>query len=55
MVRPWVQWLVDRNMKFVLYIIWVLALPLFWFNYLGEAMDDAELAFDAIKSAKKGE
>lgn len=54
MLRPWVQWLVDHNMKFVMYFIWLISLPLFWFNYLTEAMDDAEYVFDEIKSARKG-
>jgi len=55
MVRPWVQWFVDRNLKVVLYTILVVSLPLFWFAYIREAMDDAEYAFDLIKSAKKGQ
>jgi hypothetical protein len=54
MLRPWAQWLINHNMRFVLQLIIVLTLPLFWFAYIGDAMDDAERAFDAVKMAKKG-
>lgn len=54
MLRPWAQWFVDRNLKVVLYLIWIIALPAFWIAYLGEAMDDAEYALNEIKQAKKG-
>lgn len=54
MLRPWAQWFINHNMRFVLQIIVVLTLPLFWIAYIGEAMDDAETAFNAIKTAKKG-
>lgn len=55
MVRPWVQWLVDHNLKVVLYITLILALPMFLFAYIHDAMDDAKYALDVIKSAKKGQ
>ena len=54
MLRPWVQWFVDRNLKVVLYLIWIIALPAFLLAYLGEAVDDAEYTLDKIKTAKKG-
>ncbi len=54
MLRPWAQWLVNHNLKIVLYIIWLIILPLFWFVYLGPAMQDAKESFDDLKSAKKG-
>lgn len=53
-LSPWAQWLVDHNFKFVLYIIWVIILPVFWLNYIVLAMDDAEYVLNDIKQAKKG-
>jgi hypothetical protein len=55
MLRPWAQWFIDHNLKVVLYAILIVALPIFWLAYIREAMDDAEYAFDRIKSAKKGQ
>lgn len=53
-LKPWIQWLVDNNLKFVLYLIWVIALPAFWLYYLNEAMRDAKYSIEEIKQAKKG-
>ena len=54
MFRSWVKWCINNNMKFVVYIVWFLILPLFLLTYLGEAAKDAAGELEAIKNAKKG-
>jgi len=56
-MKPWVKWLVNRNMKFVIYLTWFLILPCYLFWYCGLAMEDATKNalddFNAIKNTKK--
>lgn len=54
MSKTWVKWCVDHNMKFVLYIIWLLILPLFLLAYLENAAEDAMYELNWIKNLKKG-
>ena len=51
-MQPWVKWLVNHKMKFVVYLVWVLVLPLFLVAYAGEAAKDAMQDFQAIKNMK---
>jgi hypothetical protein len=50
-MKPWVKWLIDHNMKFVVYFVWLVVLPAYWFVYLPQAMQDAA---NDIKLLKKG-
>lgn len=53
MITPWAQWLVNNNLRFVLYLIWIIILPTYWFMYITEAMDDAGYDFKIIGKIKK--
>lgn len=53
MFRPWVKWLVNHKMKFVVYLVWLLVLPLFLLVYVGEAAEDAMTELEAIRNLKK--
>jgi hypothetical protein len=54
MPKPWVKWLINHDMKFVLYIVWLVILPLFLLVYLKKSADDALYELNYIKNAKKG-
>lgn len=54
MFKPWVKWCINHNMKFLVYIVWLLVLPLFLFVYIKDAADDAIRELEYIKNAKKG-
>jgi hypothetical protein len=51
-MRPWVKWLVNHKMKFVVYLIWLVILPLFLLAYAGEAAKDAMRDLEEIKNMK---
>lgn len=53
MPKKWVQWLINRNLKILVYFVWLIALPIFWFTYLGQAARDALGELDQIKRIKK--
>lgn len=55
MVRPWLKWCINHNLKFIVYVVWLFVVPLFWFVYLEEAMKDAVSELNYIKSLKKGQ
>lgn len=44
--KPWVQWLIVNNMKFVLYIIVLLAVPLYFIKGLPEYLFSVKEEFD---------
>jgi hypothetical protein len=52
-MQPWVIWLTNHNMKFIVYIVWLLILPLFLLGYIEDAMEDAHVALKAIHNFKK--
>lgn len=52
--QPWVKWLINHNMKFVVYFVWFLVLPLFLFAYIENAVEDATKEFKDIQQLKKG-
>jgi hypothetical protein len=52
-MQPWVKWLVNHNMKFIVFIVWLIVLPAFLLAYLEIAADDAIDAFKEIKQFKK--
>lgn len=53
MFRPWVKWLVNHNLKFVVYLTLVLVLPLFLLIYIDDAFKDALAVFNDIKKLQK--
>ena len=53
-MQPWVKWLVNHEMKFVVYIIWLLILPLFLLAYAENAAQDAMSELNDIQKLKKG-
>lgn len=50
-MKKWAEWLVVRRLDFVLYFIWLVILPIYWFRYMPEAMDDAVDELEEIKGA----
>lgn len=54
MFKPWVKWCIDHDMKFLVYVVWLLILPLYLFGYFKDAADDAIYELEYIKNAKKG-
>lgn len=52
MFRPWVKWLTNHKMKFVVYLVWLLVLPLFLLVYVDEAAKDAMTELKAIRDYK---
>ena len=52
-MRPWVKWLVNHNMKFVVYLVWLFVLPLFLLAYIENAAEDAMNEFNDIQKLKK--
>lgn len=53
-MQPWVKWLVNHDMKFVVYIVWLLILPLFLLAYVENAAQDAMSELNDIQKLKKG-
>jgi hypothetical protein len=53
MFRPWVKWLVNHNLKAVLYLIWLLVLPFFLLAYLENAAEDAMHELKDIRKLEK--
>lgn len=51
-MRPWVKWLVNHKMKFVVYLVWLAVLPLFLLAYAGDAARDAMNELADIKNFK---
>lgn len=51
-MRPWVKWLVNHKMKFVVYLVWLVVLPLFLLTYAGDAARDAMRELNDIKNFK---
>lgn len=58
-MRPWVKWLVNRNMKFVVLGLWLVSVPLYFLlnasDWLEESAKDALVELQAINELKKGE
>ena len=54
MYQPWVKWCVNNNLKFLVYLVWLIALPAFLLAYTENAVDDARYEFNCIKNLKKG-
>lgn len=52
MVRPWIKWLVNHKMKFVVYLVWLIVLPLFLLAYTENAAKDAMNELSDIKNYK---
>jgi hypothetical protein len=52
-MQPWVKWLVNNNLKFLVYLVWFIALPAFLLAYFENAVDDALEALKEIKKFKK--
>jgi hypothetical protein len=52
-MRPWVKWCVNHKMKFVVYLAWLLVLPLFLLAYAENAAADAMHEFKDIYNLKK--
>lgn len=54
---PWVKFLVNYNLRFVLYLLWFIALPLYFVLNIPRAAramyDDASWDFTYIKQVKK--
>lgn len=55
MFKSWVKWCIKHNMKFIVYLVWLLVLPLFLLAYLKKATDDALTELQYIKNTKKGD
>jgi hypothetical protein len=51
-MRHWVKWLVNHKMKFVVYLVWLLVLPLFLLAYAENAARDAMNELSDIKNYK---
>ena len=54
MFQPWVKWCIDHNLKFLVYLVWLVILPLFLLAYAENAAEDAMHELNSIKNAKKG-
>lgn len=52
-MRPWVKWLVNHNMKFVVYLAWLIVLPLFLLAYLENAAEDAMHELNDVQKLNK--
>lgn len=52
MMRSWVKWCLDHNAKFLVYLVWLLVLPLYWIVYLPDAAQDAIRDLKDIKQMK---
>jgi hypothetical protein len=40
-MRSWVKWCINHRAKFLVYLVWLIVLPLYWIVYLPEAAQDA--------------
>lgn len=52
-MQPWVKWLIQHNLKFIVYLVWIATLPLYWLVYLKQSMEDALLDINSISKLKK--
>lgn len=52
-MQSWVKWCIQHNLKFVVYFVWLLALPLYWLCYLKQSMEDAISDIKSIQNIKK--
>jgi hypothetical protein len=52
-MKPWVKWLVNHNMKFIVFLVWLIALPAFLLVYIENATEDALQQLKEIKQFKK--
>jgi hypothetical protein len=55
MFQSWVKWCINHDLKFIVYIVWLIILPVFLLVYLKDARNDALQELEYIKNAKKGE
>jgi hypothetical protein len=53
-MQAWVKWLVNHNMKFMVYLVWLIVLPLFLLAYTENAIEDAASELKDIRNFKKG-
>lgn len=51
-MRNWVKWCVNHKMKFVVYFVWLLVLPIYLLVYAPEAARDAMYDLNDIKKMK---
>lgn len=49
-LRPWVVWLIAHRLKFVLFVLWLVSLPLHLLAYLPDAYQDWR---DMLKSINR--
>lgn len=54
MFKSWVKWCINHDLKFLVYLVWFLVLPLFLLAYAENAAEDAMHELSSIKNAKKG-
>jgi hypothetical protein len=54
-MKPWVKWCINNNVKFLVYIVWLIALPAFLLAYTENAVQDAIVELNWIKNIKKGD
>ena len=54
-MQPWAKWCIDHNLKILIYLVWLIILPVFWFVYLKQSMEDALYELELIKNTKKGD
>ena len=52
-MRTWVKWCVKHDVKFLIYLVWALMLPLYIAVYVPEAFRDWMREKDVIKGLKK--
>ncbi len=50
-MKKWAEWFVVRRLDFVLYFIWLVILPIYWFWYMPKAMNDAVDDLEDLKGA----
>lgn len=55
MFQSWVKWCINHDAKFIVYVVWLLILPVFLLAYLKNATDDALTELQYIKNTKKGD
>lgn len=55
---PWVKWLINNNLKFLVFAIWLLTIPLYFIarsvDWMRKSTQDAMDDLQDIKAAKKG-
>jgi hypothetical protein len=53
MTQTWIKWLVNNSMRFVVYFVWFLVLPLYLIAYAKDAASDASNDLKKIQKLKK--